>query len=77
MIVHTQNGDSVTAYDGRNAWIMGPDKPVSVLQLAAGGDMDGVKLDSDLAFPGGLKQALTELARGLPDHGRLTIVRSK
>src|SRR5579864_2500399 len=26
VVVHTQNGDSVTAYDGRNAWIMGPDK---------------------------------------------------
>ncbi len=66
VIVHTQNGDSVTAYDGRNAWIMGPDKPVSVLQLAPGGDMDGVKLDADLAFPDGLKQALTELRAGFP-----------
>ena len=66
VIVHTQNGDSVTAYDGRNAWIMGPDKPVSVLQLAPGGDLDGVKLDADLAFPGGLKQALTELRTGFP-----------
>jgi photosynthetic reaction center cytochrome c subunit len=66
VIVHTQNGDSVTAYDGRNAWIMGPDKPVSVLQLVSGGDMDGVKLDADLAFPGGLKQALTELRAGFP-----------
>jgi hypothetical protein len=28
--------------------------------------MDGVKLDSDLAFPGGLKQALTELRAGFP-----------
>ena len=65
-IVHTQNGDSITAYDGRNAWIMGPDKPVSVLQLVPGGDMDGVKLDADLAFPGGLKQALTELRAGFP-----------
>jgi photosynthetic reaction center cytochrome c subunit len=66
VIVHTQNGDSVTAYDGRNAWIIGPDKPVSVLQLAAGGDLDGVKLDAALAFPGGLKQALTELKSGFP-----------
>lgn len=66
VIVHTQNGDSVTAYDGRNAWIMGPDKPVSVLQLVPGGDMDGVKLDADLGFPGGLKQALTELRAGFP-----------
>src|SRR5207245_10358566 len=66
VIVHTQKGDSITAYDGRNAWIMGPDKPVSVLQLVPGGDMDGVKLDADLAFPGGLKQALTELRAGFP-----------
>jgi hypothetical protein len=66
VVVHTQNGDSITAYDGRNAWIMGPDKPVSVLQLVPGGDMDGVKLDADLAFPGGLKQALTGLRVGFP-----------
>jgi photosynthetic reaction center cytochrome c subunit len=66
VIVHTQNGDSVTAYDGRNAWIVGPDKPVSVLQLAPGGDLDGVKLDADLAFPAGLKQSLTELRAGFP-----------
>ena len=66
VIVHTQNGDSVTVYDGRNAWIMGPDKPVSVLQLVPGGDMDGVKLDADLAFPNGLKQILTELRAGFP-----------
>src|SRR6202521_1271757 len=63
-IAHTQNGDSVTTYDGRNAWITGPDKPVSVLQLVPGGDLDGVKLDSSLAFPGGLKQALTNWRTG-------------
>jgi len=28
--------------------------------------MDGVKLDADLAFPGGLKQALTGLRAGFP-----------
>ena len=66
VIAHTQNGDSVTTYDGRNAWIMGPDKPVSVLQLVPGGDMDGIKLDLDLAFPRGLKQALTDWRTGFP-----------
>ena len=66
VIAHTQNGDSVTTYDGHNAWIMGPDKPVSVLQLEPGGDLDGVKLDSTLAFPGGLKQALTNWRTGFP-----------
>jgi hypothetical protein len=66
VIAHTQNGDSVTTYDGRNAWIMGPDKPVSVLQLTSGGDLDGIKLDADLAFPGKLKQALTDWRTGFP-----------
>jgi photosynthetic reaction center cytochrome c subunit len=66
VIAHTQNGESVTTYDGRNAWIMGPDKPVSVLQLVPGGDLDGVKLESALAFPGGLAQALTGLRTGFP-----------
>jgi photosynthetic reaction center cytochrome c subunit len=66
LVAHTQNGDSVTTYDGRNAWIIGPDKPVSVLQLVPGGDLDGIKLDSDLAFPGKLKQALTDWRTGFP-----------
>jgi photosynthetic reaction center cytochrome c subunit len=66
VIAHTQNGDSVTVYDGMNAWIMGPDKPVSVLQLPPGGDLDGIKLDSALAFPATLKQALTDWRTGFP-----------
>ena len=66
VIAYTQNGDSVTAYDGHNAWIVGPDKPVSVLQLVPGGDLDGIQLDSDLAFPGRLKQALTDWRTGFP-----------
>ena len=36
VIAHTQNGDSINAYDAHNAWIEGPDKPVSVLQLVPG-----------------------------------------
>jgi outer membrane lipoprotein-sorting protein len=64
--VHTQNGDSVTVYDGRNAWVMGPDKPVSPLQLVQGGDMDGVKLDWALGFPAGLGQALTQRRTDFP-----------
>lgn len=63
VIVHTQNGDSTTSSDGHNAWITGPDRPVAVLPLS-GGDLDGVKLDANLAFPGGIKQALTQWRAG-------------
>src|SRR5215813_2064754 len=66
LVAHTQNGDSVTTYDGRDAWIVGPDKPVSVLQLVPGGDLDGIRLDSDLAFPSRLKRALTDWRTGFP-----------
>jgi len=66
VIAHTSGGDSTTAYDGRNAWVVQKDKPVPVLQLVPGGDLDGVKLDSDLAFPAGLKQALTGWRTGFP-----------
>jgi hypothetical protein len=34
--------------------------------LVPGGDLDGVKLESILAFPGGLKQALTAWRTGFP-----------
>jgi len=66
IIVHTQNGDSTTAFDGRTAWIAGPDRPVPVLALAAGGDSDGVKLDADLSFPAGIRQALGQWRTGFP-----------
>ncbi|MEQ1885637.1 MAG: photosynthetic reaction center cytochrome c subunit family protein [Bryobacteraceae bacterium] len=66
VVAHTQNGDSVNTYDGRNAWIAGPDKPVGVLQLVPGGDLDGAKLESVLAFPAKLKTALTDLRTGFP-----------
>nr|MDP9114567.1 hypothetical protein [Acidobacteriota bacterium] len=66
VITHTQNGDSISSYDGRTAWVMGPDKPVSVLQLAPGGDLDGVRLDSILAFPARIKESLTDLRTGFP-----------
>jgi hypothetical protein len=39
---------------------------VYVLQLVPGGDLDGVKLDSALAFPNKLKETLTDLRTGFP-----------
>jgi len=81
VFIHTQNGDNITTYDGRNAWIQGPDKPMAVLQLAPGGDFDGVKLDSALPFPATWKQALTDLRTGFPtttlDDKPVDIVQAK
>ena len=55
MVVHTQNGDSMTTYDGRNGWIAAADKLLRVLPLE-GGDLEGAKMDAALAFPARIKQ---------------------
>ena len=56
-IIHTASGDNTTTYDGQNGWIAAPFRPVPVLALS-GQDLEGLKLDVELAFPGGIKQAL-------------------
>src|SRR5688572_2020708 len=64
-IVHSPSGDSTTTFDGRNAWISAPFRPVPVLALA-GTDLDGARLDAELAFPARIKQVLTKWRTGLP-----------
>jgi len=54
-VVHTQNGDSVSTYDGTRGWIAAADKLMRVLPLA-GGDLEGAKMDALLAFPAPIKQ---------------------
>ncbi len=54
-VVHTQNGDSVTTYDGNNGWIAAADKLMRVLPLA-GGDLEGARMDAVLSFPARIKQ---------------------
>jgi hypothetical protein len=64
-IIHTDNGDSTTAYDGRAGWIAAPLRPVPVLALT-GGDLAGVRLDAELSFPTRIKQALGQWRVGRP-----------
>jgi outer membrane lipoprotein-sorting protein len=49
-IIHTSNGDSTTAFDGRSGWIGAPLRPTPVMQLT-GGELEGARLDAELAFP--------------------------
>jgi hypothetical protein len=58
-IIHTDNGDNTTVYDGRSGWIAAPLRPVPVLAMS-GGALEGAKLDAELAFPGRIKNALTK-----------------
>jgi len=65
-IVHTQNGDSTTTFDGRAGWIAAADKPVPLLALTAGAELDGARLDAELFFPARIKQALNQWRVGFP-----------
>jgi outer membrane lipoprotein-sorting protein len=56
-IVHAPEGDFVTVYDGRSGWIAAPNIPLPVLPLT-GGDLEGARLDADVAFPARLKPSL-------------------
>jgi photosynthetic reaction center cytochrome c subunit len=66
-VVHMPAGDSVTTYDGQEAWAAGPSDltPVTLISLV-GDTLDGVRLDAQLAFPGQIKQILTDWRTGFP-----------
>jgi outer membrane lipoprotein-sorting protein len=64
MIIRTSAGDSTTTYDGTSGWIAAPFRPVAVLALSPQ-EVDGLKLEADLALPSGIKTALTNWRVGL------------
>lgn len=63
---HTQVGDNAEVYDGANGWIAALDRPVPLLTLLPGPELDGAKLDAMLGFPGSIRQALTDFKTGFP-----------
>jgi hypothetical protein len=65
IIVRSQGGTSTTTFDGRLGWLAAPFRPVPVLALA-GADLDGLRLDAELAFPGRIKQVLGRWRTGQP-----------
>jgi photosynthetic reaction center cytochrome c subunit len=64
-IIHTDNGDSTTVYDGSAGWIAAPLRPVPVLALS-GNELAGARLDAEMSFPARLKQALGNWRVGFP-----------
>jgi outer membrane lipoprotein-sorting protein len=66
-IIRTLNGLSTTVYDGRSAWSAVPEEetPIPLRQLS-GGELDGARLDAQLAFPANVKQFLTGWQGSLP-----------
>jgi photosynthetic reaction center cytochrome c subunit len=63
---HPERGDSTRAYNGNAGWIKSPRGLLGEYELA-GGELDGLRLEAQLAFPGQIKQVLTNLRAGNPD----------
>jgi photosynthetic reaction center cytochrome c subunit len=66
VVAHTPLGESTITYNGRAGWIAAPDKPVPLLAVPAGPDLDGLKLDAALMFPADIKQSLGQWRTGFP-----------
>jgi photosynthetic reaction center cytochrome c subunit len=66
-IIRTLNGLSTTVYDGRSGWSAVPEEETPIpLRVLTRGELDGVRLDAQFAFPGGVKQFLTGWQGSLP-----------
>jgi hypothetical protein len=56
MVVRLVNGASTRTFDGRNAWMAGPDTPLPLLTLTEG-NLDRARLEAIVAFPTGIRTA--------------------
>jgi len=63
---HPERGDSIRAYNGSAGWIKSPRGLLAEYELT-GSELDGQRLEAQLAFPGQIKQVLTNLRAGNPD----------
>jgi hypothetical protein len=57
---------AIRTFDGRNGWVIAPLAVVRRYALG-GSELDGARLDAQLAFPMQIRQALTRLRVGPPD----------
>jgi hypothetical protein len=65
---HPERGDTHRVYDGQIGWNKTPRNAVPEYQLS-GSELDGVRVDALLSFPGQIKTALTTLRTATADLG--------
>ena len=65
---HPERGDTHRVYDGKVGWNKTPRNAVPEYQLS-GSELDGVRVDALLSFPGNIKTALTGLRTATADIG--------
>ena len=63
---HPERGDSTWVYNGHAGWIKSPRSLLGQYEVT-GSDLDGLRLDALMAFPGQIKQFITNLHAGNPD----------
>jgi zinc protease len=56
---HPERGESIWVFDGRTGWVKVPRGLLDEYELV-GGELDGARLEAQLAFPGQIKQALSD-----------------
>jgi hypothetical protein len=59
-------GDQTRSFDGKIGWVTTPRALLGEYQVT-GSELDGLKLDAELSFPGQIKQVLTNLRIGYND----------
>jgi len=57
-LMHMPEGDSITAYNGKEGWLTAPGRPG--LREMRGSELDGAAMDADLHFATHLKQMFSE-----------------
>ncbi len=59
-------GDQTRSFNGTVGWVTTPRALLGEYEVT-GTELDGLKLDAELSFPGQIKQVLTDLRVGYPD----------
>jgi hypothetical protein len=64
---HSGFGDRAMVYNGRDGWVTASkeERPFPV-EILTGQELDGTRLEAELAFPTKIKQELTQMRVGLP-----------
>lgn len=62
-----ERGDQARVYDGKVGWVNTPRSILGEYQVT-GSELDGLRLDAELSFPGQIKQVLMNPRSGFPDN---------
>jgi hypothetical protein len=65
-IVHTRLGDNTFTYDGSAAWVASIDEPLPLFAMS-GDELQGARIDAEIALPARIKQAFPTWRTGFPD----------